>query len=251
RPYAGVLGQDAPTSVLAMAVVPAVGYMLTWTGWFATAYGYGRNWAQATSSGWGYFVFDSLRSWWNYQWMVLNFHTGLDSSHPYQSWPWEWPLLLRPVAFFYESPSGCGAARCSQAVLGVGTPVIWFGAIAALLAMIVWYVSTRDWRAGAVLLAYGVGALPWVYYALADKRTMFMFYTAPMLPFMILALVLAAGLLIGPADGEPVRRIIGASLSGAFVLVALINFWWLYPVIAAEIIPYDDWHRRMLFDRWI
>jgi dolichyl-phosphate-mannose-protein mannosyltransferase len=47
------------------------------------------------------------------------------------------------------------------------------------------------------------------------------------------------------------RRVIGASLSGAFLLVTLINFWWLYPVIAAEIIPYDDWHRRMLLDRWI
>ncbi|MFC4592262.1 phospholipid carrier-dependent glycosyltransferase, partial [Sphaerisporangium corydalis] len=93
--------------------------------------------------------------------------------------------------------------------------------------------------------------LPWFYYAIADHRTMFLFYVAPMLPFMILALTLAAGLLIGPADAEPMRRIIGASLSGAFLLVTLINFWWLYPVIAAEIIPYDDWHRRMLLDRWI
>ncbi|MCW2882292.1 MAG: Dolichyl-phosphate-mannose--protein O-mannosyl transferase-like protein, partial [Sphaerisporangium sp.] len=239
------------TSLVAMGLVPAVAYMLTWTGWFATAYGYGRNWAQATSSGWAYFVFDSLRSWWNYQWMVLNFHTGLSSTHPYQSQPWQWPLLLRPVAFFYESPGGCGAGKCSQAVLGVGTPVIWYGAVIALIALIAWYVASRDWRAGAVLLAYAVGWLPWFYYAISDHRTMFLFYTAPMLPFMVLALTLGAGLLIGPADAQPVRRIIGASLSGAFVLVTLINFWWLYPVIAAEIIPYDDWHQRMLLDRWI
>ncbi|WP_248966453.1 phospholipid carrier-dependent glycosyltransferase, partial [Sphaerisporangium perillae] len=52
RPYSGMLRQDAPTSLVAMALAPAVTYMLTWTGWFATAYGYGRNWAQATSSGW-------------------------------------------------------------------------------------------------------------------------------------------------------------------------------------------------------
>ncbi|MEO3812068.1 phospholipid carrier-dependent glycosyltransferase [Sphaerisporangium sp. B11E5] len=251
RPYRGALGLDVPQVVLAMGVVPAAAYLVTWTGWFATAYGYGRNWAQATSSGPAYFVFNSLRSWWDYQWMVLSFHTGLDSTHPYQSKPWEWPLLLRPVAFFYESPSGCGTDKCSQAVLGVGTPVIWYGAVAALVGLIAWYVSTRDWRAGAVLLAYAVGWLPWFYYAIADNRTMFLFYTAPMIPFMILALTLIAGLVIGPVNAPPVRRAAGAAVAGAFVLVALVNFWWLYPVLAAEIIPYDDWHRRMLLDRWI
>ncbi|MBB4700702.1 dolichyl-phosphate-mannose--protein O-mannosyl transferase [Sphaerisporangium siamense] len=250
RPFAGALRRDVPTALAGLGLVPVVVYVASWAGWFATPYGYGRNWAQATSSGPVYFVLDSVRSWWNYQSMVLGFHTGLDSSHPYQSEPWEWPLLLRPVAFFYEGPA-CGTGKCAQAVLGVGTPVIWYGALIALIGLIAWYVATRDWRAGAVLLAYAVGWLPWFYYAIADNRTMFLFYTAPMLPFMAIALALAAGLLIGPAGARPNRRLLGAALSGAFVLVALINFWWLYPVISAEIIPYDDWHRRMLFDRWI
>ncbi|WP_424536364.1 dolichyl-phosphate-mannose--protein mannosyltransferase [Sphaerisporangium viridialbum] len=252
RPLAGVMRQDAPTSVVAMAVVPAVGYMLSWTGWFASAYGYGRNWAQATSSGWAYWVFSSLRSWVDYQVQVLGFHTGLSDPHDYQSWPWQWPLLLRPVAFYYPSDSkGCGAAKCSEAVLGVGTPVIWFGAVLALIALIAWYVATRDWRAGAVLLAYAVGWLPWFYYAVADKRTMFLFYMAPMLPFMILALVLVAGLLIGPARGETTRRAVGAAVVGAFMLLSVVNFGWLYPVLSAELIPYDEWNRRMLFRSWI
>ncbi|MDH2428711.1 phospholipid carrier-dependent glycosyltransferase, partial [Sphaerisporangium sp. TRM90804] len=226
-------------------------YVASWSGWFATAYGYGRNWAQATSSGWGYWVFSSMRSWVGYQVQVLGFHTGLDRSHPYQSEPWQWPLLLRPVAFHYESPGGCGAAKCSEAVLGVGTPVIWFGAVLALVALIAWYTATRDWRAGAVLLTFGVGWLPWFYYAIADNRTMFLFYTAPILPFMILALTLAAGLLIGPSRAASSRRAAGAAVVGAFTLLALVNFWWLYPVLAGEPIPYDDWYRRMLFRSWV
>ncbi|MEV7908474.1 phospholipid carrier-dependent glycosyltransferase, partial [Streptomyces anulatus] len=166
--------------------------------------------------------------------------------------PWSWPLLLRPVAFFYEGPkNGCGAETCSQAVLGVGTPVIWYGALVALIAMIAWYVATRDWRAGAVLLGYAAGWLPWFYWAIADHRTMFMFYAIPMVPFMILALTLAAGLVIGPADATPSRRIVGASLVGGFTVLALINFWWLYPVLTAEIIPYAQWWQRMLFRRWV
>ncbi|MEU7991155.1 phospholipid carrier-dependent glycosyltransferase, partial [Streptosporangium canum] len=253
RPYGGMAGKDLPNLLLTMGLIPALTYMASWSGWFASASGWGRNWAQATSQGPFFFVFDSIRSWLNYHFQVLGFHTGLATPHSYQSEPWSWPLLLRPVAFFYKTPkSGCDASSCSQAVLGVGTPVIWYGGLAALIAMIAWYVATRDWRAGAVLLGYAAGWLPWFYWAIADNRTMFLFYAIPMVPFMILAIVLAAGLIIGPADAAPRRRIVGASIVGAFTLLSLINFWWLYPVLTAEIIPYAEWHSRMLFKKgWV
>ncbi|AWS49110.1 dolichyl-phosphate-mannose--protein mannosyltransferase [Streptosporangium sp. 'caverna'] len=254
RPYGGALTKDMPPALLAMGLLPALTYMASWTGWFASSAGWGRNWAQATSQGPVFFVFDSIRSWLSYHMQVLSFHTGLATHHNYQSTPWSWPLLLRPVAFFYESPkTGCGAGQsCSQAVLGVGTPVIWYGALAALIAMIAWYVATRDWRAGAVLMGYAVGWLPWFYWAIADNRTMFLFYAIPMVPFMILAIVLAAGLIIGPADAPPVRRMVGALGVGVFTLLALLNFWWLYPVLTAEVLPYAEWSARMLFKKgWI
>ncbi|WP_051864644.1 hypothetical protein [Streptosporangium roseum] len=150
---------------------------------------------------------------------VLGFHTGLATPHSYQSEPWSWPLLLRPVAFFWETPkSGC--------------------------------VATRDWRAGAVLLGYAVGWLPWFYWAIADNRTMYLFYMIPMVPFMILAIVLAAGLVIGKADAAPNRRAVGAAFAGAFMILALINFAWLHPVLVAEVIPHAQWWARMLFPRW-
>jgi dolichyl-phosphate-mannose--protein O-mannosyl transferase len=129
--------------------------------------------------------------------------------------------------------------------------VIWFGGAAALIAMIAWYVSTRDWRAGAVLLAYGAGWLPWFYFAIFNHRTMFLFYALPMVPFMILAIVLACGLMIGRGDARPSRRVVGTVFAGGFVLLALVNFWWLYPILSAQIVPYDVWHARMLFPSWI
>lgn len=253
RPYSGTLSKDLPTLLGSLGLVPAAVYVASWTGWFASASGWGRNWERATSQGPAYFVFDSIRSWLDYHFQVLGFHTGLATPHSYQSDPWSWPLLLRPVAFFYETPkTGCGTTGCSQAVLGVGTPVIWYGGLAALIAMVAWYVATRDWRAGAVLVGYAAGWLPWFYYAIADDRTMFLFYAIPMVPFMIIALTLAAGLIIGPVGAPSRRRIVGASVVGAFTLLALINFWWLYPVLTAEIIPYAEWHVRMMFKKgWI
>ncbi|GGO67291.1 dolichyl-phosphate-mannose--protein mannosyltransferase [Nonomuraea cavernae] len=258
HPYLGAFSKDVPTGLAAFVMAPFMTYMATWIGWFVSAEGYGRKWEQATSSGPGFFLFDSMRSWIQYQWQVFSFHNGLETSHPYMSDPWQWPLLLRPVAFHYEGRDNtCGAKDCSEAVLGVGTPVIWFGALAALVALIAWYVASRDWRAGAVLLAYAMGWLPWFYFAIAQNRTMFLFYAIPMVPFMVLAITLCAGVLIGPSTHSlggplPMRRTLGAAAVGAFALLALINFWWLHPILTAELIPYTEWKARMLFDkRWI
>ncbi|GII97311.1 dolichyl-phosphate-mannose--protein mannosyltransferase [Sinosporangium siamense] len=253
KPYRGALEKDMPGALVALAALPGLTYLLSWTGWFVTEGGYGRNWGQATSAGPVYFVFDSLRSWINYHFGVLNFHSGLTAEHPYQSEPWDWPLLLRPVAFFYEGKqNACGAKGCSEAVLGVGTPVIWYAGVAALIAMIVWYFSSRDWRAGAVLLGYLAGWVPWFYFAVFNNRTMFLFYAIPMVPFMILAIVLTAGLMIGPATAPSRRRVLGAAAVGALALLALVNFWYLAPVLSAETIPYDEWYARMLLKKlWI
>ncbi|MCG5216922.1 dolichyl-phosphate-mannose--protein mannosyltransferase, partial [Streptosporangium soli] len=252
KPYRGTLKRDLPTALTALALAPAVTYIVSWTGWFVSSLGYGRNWGQAISAGPAYFVFDSLRSWIDYHLAVLGFHTGLESGHTYQSEPWQWPLLLRPVAFHYPANAkGCGADRCSEAVLGVGTPVIWYGALAALIAMITWYVATRDWRAGSVLLAYAAGWLPWFYYAVADNRTMYFFYMAPLVPFMVLAIVLVAGMVIGPVKASPARRAMGASAVGAFTLLALMNFAFLYPVLAGELITFAQWQARMLMRSWV
>jgi dolichyl-phosphate-mannose--protein O-mannosyl transferase len=68
---------------------------------------------------------------------------------------------------------------------------------------------------------------------------------------MILAIVLALGLVIGPESLPGPRRVVGAVIAGGFVLAVIVNFWYLYPVLAAKNIPYDDWHSRMWLNSWI
>ncbi|WP_204070800.1 phospholipid carrier-dependent glycosyltransferase, partial [Sphaerisporangium krabiense] len=50
HPFSGALRRDVPTALAGLGLVPVVVYVASWAGWFATPYGYGRNWAQATSS---------------------------------------------------------------------------------------------------------------------------------------------------------------------------------------------------------
>lgn len=248
RPFVGALRHDALPAFVSVVVVSAVTYVATWAGWFASDIGWGRHWADERGGTFS-FVPAPLRSLWHYHAQVMGFHTGLDDKHRYQSWPWDWPLLRRPVAFYYSEPSGCGAAKCSREVLGVGTPAIWWAALLALAVLLGWWLVHRDWRAGAALLGYGAGLLPWFYYAAGD-RTMFAFYATPMIPFMVLAIVLALGLLLGPADDSG-RRLVGATLSGAYMLTVLANFYLLHPILTARVLTYDAWRFRIWFDSWI
>jgi dolichyl-phosphate-mannose--protein O-mannosyl transferase len=62
---------------------------------------------------------------------------------------------------------------------------------------------------------------------------------------------LCLGLLIGPARAGPLRRSVGAALAGGYLLAVLLNFYYLYPVIAGQVIPYTSWLARMWFSSWI
>ena len=231
------------------AALPLLAYLATWTGWFATSSGYDRNWAQL--HGVNIPVISPLISLFQYNKAMLAFNTGLQKHHPYQSQPWTWLTISRPVSYYWSCPtSGHGVCAKGDAaeVLAIGTPVLWWGAILALLVCLGWWLTRRDWRAGAVLVGVAVGWLPWFGYA---KRTQFYFYSVAFVPFLVLAIVLCLGLVMGSATASPARRAVGASLAGAFVLAVLLNFAYLYPLLTAQAIPYPSWLAHMWYHGWI
>ena len=77
-----------------------------------------------------------------------SFHTTLDDAHTYQSWPWQWLLLGRPVAFYWSGDGACGAPTCASEILLLGTPLLWWSFLPALAALAWLGVARRDWRAG-------------------------------------------------------------------------------------------------------
>jgi dolichyl-phosphate-mannose-protein mannosyltransferase len=236
-------------------VLPLAVYLATWTGWFATSTGYDRNWAQ--QHGVNIPVISPLISLFEYNKAMLAFNTGLQTHHPYQSEPWTWLMISRPVSYYWvctgptgkPCPSGAvPAGAIVQEVLAIGTPVLWWGAILALLVCLGWWLTRRDWRAGAVLLGVAAGWLPWFAYA---KRTQFYFYAVAFVPFLVLAVVLCLGLIMGSATASSARRAVGAAVAGAFVLAVLLNFAYLYPLLTAQSIPYTSWLSHMWYHGWI
>ena len=237
KPFRAALRREWLPLVLALGLVPVVVYVATWSGWFATDGGWRRTCGEQFPDNCGAFA-----GWIKYHREIWDFHVGLSSSHPYASKPWGWLLLARPVLYVYETPR----EGYSQAVLAVGTPAIWWASIFALLGTAWGWLSRRDWRAAFVLVGFAAGYLPWFWPA---DRTEFFFYALPALPFLCLALAYCAGLLMGPPDAP--RRQAGVIAVGLYALLVVVNFWYLHPVLAAEVIPYDSWRSRMWFPSWI
>jgi dolichyl-phosphate-mannose-protein mannosyltransferase len=248
-PGRGVLARDLTWMPLSFVVAPVAAYLASWSGWFASPYGYDRNWAALHGNTTP--VWSALDSLYQYNRYMLQFGLGLTTGHPYKSQPWTWLLISRPVSFYYATPKTCGVPSCSQEVLAIGTPFIWYMTIPVLLACLLWWLLRRDWRAGAVLVGVAGGWLPWFWFALHDHRTEFYFYAVVLDPFLVIAIALIIGLVIGPAHAVPARRVAGAVIAGLYLLAVLWDFGYMYPVLAAKVVPYDTWHARMWFNGWI
>ena len=219
-------------------LLPVFVYTLTWTGWFISDRGWSRQWST-----------NPLLSWLHYHSEMLNFHTGLTQTHPYQANPWSWLIMGRPTSFFYAAPKGCGAKDCAQEVLALGTPLLWWvGTIAVAVVVGYWIKSLIHHRidaaASIVIFGFAAGYLPW--FAM-QQRTVFTFYAIIVQPFLILAIVYCAKLLLDSG----LKPVVSQSIVGGIFALIVLCFLFFIPLFTAQVITYEDWRLRMWFDSWI
>nr|WP_229402811.1 phospholipid carrier-dependent glycosyltransferase [Micromonospora okii] len=262
RPWREALRGELPWLALA-GVVMVVTYVATWSGWLLSDDGYYRRAVPGNPALSDTPFIGALNNLWEYHKAAYGFHTQLDDEHKYQSWPWQWLLLGRPVAFYWSGEGACGAPSCAAEILLLGTPLLWWSFLPALVGAAWIGLARRDWRAGAILLCVAAGLLPWFWFAL-DGRTMFSFYAAPALPFLVLAVVYVLGAIATPAtaragrasagsdDDVAERRLVGSIAVGAYLLLFTLCFAYFYPIFVGKLLPYAEWSARMWLDgRWI
>ena len=224
--------------ILQFAFLPLGIYLTSWAGWLFSDRGWNRDYAS-----------NPLASLFYYHKQMLDFHTSLVEKHSYQANPWGWLIMKRPTSFFYESPQGCGSTSCSQEVLALGTPVLWWSATIALLFLIgLWawqfYQRSIDKKLTFILLGVIAGYLPWFFF---QKRTTFSFYAIVFEPFLVLAIVYCAKLFIDKSKNPANTQVI---ILG-FVAVVFLNFVFFLPIYLGEVITYAQWQMRMWFVSWI
>jgi dolichyl-phosphate-mannose--protein O-mannosyl transferase len=257
RPTGRWLLVDAIPAFFQTVVLAGIVYLVSWTGWLVTRGGYNRDFADGMAPDWmpapvagPVEAFVSLA---DYHARMMNFHSGLESDHSYISAPWEWLVMRTPVMFAYDGDTtACATADCVASVVSIGTPIVWWVSLLAIVVMLGWWATFRDWRAGAVLLAVAAGWLPW--FAFPD-RPMFLFYALPVLPFLVLAIVLMLGLVMDAGENSPRHgpylRALGGVVFGVLSLLIIAHFAYLYPVLAAYPIDEPSWRQRLWFDVWI
>jgi dolichyl-phosphate-mannose-protein mannosyltransferase len=247
RPVYGALVRDGKWLPVTLGVIPLVTYVLTWMNWFVTNTGYDRDYAQ--QNGINIPVISQLYSLYEYHKEMLQFGVGLSVPHPYQSQPWDWFVMSRPVAFYWVSFYNASGTRAVPAdsktvgpyaseVLAIGNPAIWWLSLPVIAICLIWWLSRRDWRAGSALLCIAAGWVTWLPFV---SRTKFDYYALEFEPFIIICIVLCLGLILGPAAASAQRRATGALLAGAYVVAVLVLFWYFYPIMTGQIIPYSDW----------
>lgn len=244
--------RDGVPAFCSLIVVGLGTYLLTWTGWFLSDHAYDRQWAANHPSEGVQWLPPALRSLWEYHRSAYAFHSGLDSPHTYQAAAWQWLILGRPTSYFYESPqqgeAGCRVSKCSEAVLNIGNPLLWWAFIVAIIFALVVLIVRSDWRFGALLGVFAVGYLPWFAY---PHRTMFFFYALSFMPYLVLMLAGLFGLALGRPGDSPARKKWGLIVAGVFVIGLLLISIFFLPLWTAQTIPYEHWRWRMWFDAWI
>lgn len=271
RPTRNALWRSGAPGLGSLIATPIGVYLLCYLGWFTGENGWGRHWADTHGPSthlnllglhvpftWAW-VPDPIRSLGAYTLDAYRFHKSLDSGHTYQSSPWSWLVLGRPVDFYYDgSSTSCGASSCSREILLIGTPLLWWAFVPMLLWLAWHWFTTRDWRAGAVWVAFAAGWLVWFQDL---KRTMFLFYMAPLVPFLVIGVTLALGVMLGPGlrrtedldrDRRAARRrtwgIAGVS---AYLALVIVDFAWMWPIFTGGLLTYDQWHAHMWLPSWV
>ncbi|KQS14907.1 hypothetical protein ASG04_02500 [Curtobacterium sp. Leaf183] len=247
--------QQAPVTFLLTVPVAAVTYLASWTGWFVSKDGWDRDWIASGGQRWTgllAWVPDSLQNWWHYQSEIYGFNIGLHTPHSYQANPLLWLLMQRPTSMYYvgtdAGQDGCAVDRCGAAITGIANPFIWYPAVAAVVALLVLFITRRKWEYGFVVMGVAAGYLPWLLYV---DRTVFQFYTVAFEPYMVMALAAAVGLLLGSREDPRPRRTLAIVWVGVYLLVVVLASAYWYPMWTAMQMPWDFIRSHYWLPSWL
>jgi len=155
--------KEAPLVVACLVIVPALVYLASYALYFSAGH--------------------TLGDWWELQNQMWTFNTNLTATHPYASAAATWILDYRPVWYHFSS-----AGNVYHGVIAMGNPFLWWSSCLALVALPL--VAIHDRNRALVLPSVLVAVLYFLWFVFG--RTSFLFYMAPVAPFM--AILVAAGL---------------------------------------------------------
>ena len=175
---------------------------------------------------------------WTMQGDMWRYHSQLKEGHPYNSPWWSWPLVLRPVWYYWETDDGV-----TRGVWAIGNVFLWWASVPALVAAGVLAWKRRHGAIGFVVL---LGLGQWLLWGVKARSLNFMHYMFESIPFVCLALAYLFHLAwTTPDPGDPAatagspaefwtRR---RKIVALYCILVAAWFVFFYPLLSALPIP--------------
>ncbi|MDQ3876743.1 MAG: phospholipid carrier-dependent glycosyltransferase [Actinomycetota bacterium] len=234
RPIARAVLEEAPSFILFLVIVPVVVYTLTYIGRIHGTL-LGLPWHEGT---WWRALYDRQKA-------MYDFQRYLNATHSYQSPPWSWILLKRPVSYFFCAGTQCHpnvSSNTYEEIIAIGSPFVWWSSVLALFYVAWRWMRNRNFLGpeGLIVTGFAFTYLTWVFLA-ADRPAVFIFYMLPSVPFMCLAIAYVAVQLGRSWEANTAIALFTATAVGLF--------FFYYPIVTKREISIDAWkHRIWIFD---
>ncbi|HHY07844.1 MAG TPA: phospholipid carrier-dependent glycosyltransferase [Corynebacteriales bacterium] len=270
RPWVGTIRRDLLPALGSLAALPLLVYFSSWWAWLRSETGVYRHVVgnEVPAEGFFSWVPSPFRALWYYHQQMLEFHSSLTTSagyeHPWESKPWDWLINLKPLLYFFEAtPQGtCGPDGCVQAILLLGTSMIWWAGVFMLMWALWKVFRHHDPRYVVVLSGYAAAWIPWL---LTWDRQMYFFYASAIVPFLCMGLGMALAELDGwvpatpPASANRFRKWfarwgqdlrLGRVIVSVYMGLVVANFVWILPIVLGTPITPGLWKYQHWLPTW-
>lgn len=166
---------------------------------------------------------------------MLTYHgkTVVESTHAYSSRWYQWPVMWRPIWYY----SGTVSAALKEGISSFGNPLVWWVGIPVFFYILWTAIRYRDQKAMFLCVGYLAQLLPWT----LVFRTTFIYHYFPAVPFVVMMIGYAIGLLYKKNKNIKIAAFVYAGLAvGLFIL--------FYPVLSGQ--PVDPEYVKTYL-RWI
>lgn len=168
---------------------------------------------------------------------MLGYHSGVDATHPYSSWWYQWPIMYRPIWYY----SGHVSDTISEGISAFGNPMVWWAGIPAFFYMIYLSFKDKDKKAIFLIIAYLSQYVPWFFVS----RITFIYHYFPSVAFVALMIVYSISKIV---KRYPKLK----KVAIGYAILACFLFVMFYPVLSGQ--PVDkNFVSTFLrwFDSWV
>lgn len=222
-------GWSKTNLILALGVTPVVAYMVTFLPYLLIS----------RASGLPFTLVDLFS---HFQWEIWSGQRRVTQSHPYQS-PWyHWPLMIRPIWYFYEEIPG----GTIKGIALIGNPVVVWGGLVSLFWLIKDSFRKSFNTAKVIVGLYLISLFSWW---LIPRKITFFYYYFPSL--IILGFALTYIFREGPNRFFSNKSGLSFLLQMVFLVFTIIMFIYFYPILSASSISRPQLEHRFWFQTWI